>query len=71
MPEFKNRFTRVHKVMTDEFRSSLKDLPKKKVPPFGAEFKDARHNPIRKTLEDAGIKMRTLKKLEGNGRRRV
>ena len=37
MAEIKNRSTRLFNTVTEEFRRSLKDLPKKRVPGFGEE----------------------------------
>ena len=62
MARFQNRSTRVHDTMTTEFRAQLKDMPKKRVPAPMTEYTDTRHNPVRKALADAGIKMRTLQK---------
>ncbi|KKL76882.1 hypothetical protein LCGC14_2040470 [marine sediment metagenome] len=62
MARFRNRSTAVHDTITSEFRASVQKLPKKRVPGFGEELKDLRHNPIKQVLKDNGIKLRTLRK---------
>ena len=62
---FLNRSTAVHETLTTEFRESLKDLPKKRVPAFGTVVsrQGASRNPTIQWFKDRGIPLNGLKRI--------